>query len=571
MQFKDKKLNKSERIGQLIFIESLVFYFLIKLPFNLSVLCSDTNEGFYFIFGQHFLNGTHFDVSEMIYTNLFVLIYALIIKLFGFGTWSIIAVHITQTVIVLLIAALIFSITCKLFENTFYASLSVLFWILMQVTPIGQWGNKMELESAFALNPEYFIVLFSLCSVFCLLGSLYGKKSLLMAFSAGFIGASSVMLKASGAVMPLAIICWIVYLGLFNRKLFITYKNTFLILLIGLIFSFAVFNFWIFLQNNNLMAFWKYYFEVGAYSDDYAKSYSSFFLSICNFMTRYTTSMNNFILFFFAFFSLGWGLVRNIFIKSSSDLFKLACPLLAIWGWGNICSVIAVGGYGSYYYILVWPSVAIFFMIGLRDIYNYGTFINRNFLVVGTLILIASLFICRILVIFPAYIQIAKSNFYLNSIFQPQSFQDPVIVSGKVNYRRPDILKLADLINSFLPDKNDTIYILSFKNKTQYLPLTMYVYIKRFPPTTSISEYFGYKKLLKIKLKALTRDLVKTPPKILIVPRIFYLEPWQTEDLTLFLNWLNLFVDKNYHAKIDIKYKEPGIDRVEIYDVYERN
>ena len=160
MQFKDKKLNKSERIGQLIFIESLVFYFLIKLPFNLSVLCSDTNEGFYFIFGQHFLNGTHFDVSEMIYTNLFVLIYALIIKLFGFGTWSIIAVHITQTVIVLLIAALIFSITCKLFENTFYASLSVLFWILMQVTPIGQWGNKMELESAFALNPEYFIVLF---------------------------------------------------------------------------------------------------------------------------------------------------------------------------------------------------------------------------------------------------------------------------------------------------------------------------------------------------------------------------------------------------------------------------
>ena len=569
MQDKSLNIEKTDKSGYLIFLGTLIFYFLFKLPLNLSVLCSNTNEGFYFIFGQHLLNGTHFDAKEMSYPNLFFYLYALIVKLFGFGTNSIVVVHFIQTAIVVLISVVIYYVVKLLLDDVFYASIAVLFWTLILMTPIGQWGTTLELESSFALEAEYLIVLISLSSVYCLLRTFQNKNPFLMAFLAGFLGASSIMFKASGAVMMLAIVCWIIYLGLFEGKYFINYKNILFVMCLGFICSFILFNIGIITQKNNLIDFWKCYFDVGVYGKEHISSINGFLLSVFNFMTRYTTSLNNFILFFFGFISLGWGLIRNFFVKNNSLQLRLVYPLLNIWAWGNVCSVIAPGGYGSYYYILVWPTIAIFFTLGIYDLLR--GILNKKIFKISLVVFITIFFTHRFLVILPSYLSLVKRDFYLSIFFQPESFQDPVNLNLSQNPHRPDFLKVADLINSFLPKRNDTVYILNFKKEGQHFPATTYIYMKRFPPTTAIADYLEYKKYLNVKLKVISKTLINTPPKILLLPHRYYIKPWQAEALTPFLNWLNLFVSENYHLKINLTYADSNTNEIEICDVFERN
>ena len=103
--------QKNEKLGLALLIGSLVFYTLLKMSFNFSVLCSSTNEGFYFVFGQHLLNGRHlyFDIFTA-RGPLFIMFYALIVKVFGFGSYAIIATHFIHTFIVILIGISIYKI-----------------------------------------------------------------------------------------------------------------------------------------------------------------------------------------------------------------------------------------------------------------------------------------------------------------------------------------------------------------------------------------------------------------------------------------------------------------------------
>ena len=142
-----------KKSGFFLLITSLLFYFFIKLPFNLSVTCASSNEGFYFVFSQYLLDTHKFD---FIRGPFFIFIYAFVLKIFGFNTWSIIAVHFIQTITVSAIGISLYYLGKIVLKSDFFSGLSVLFFILLQVTPIGGWGPKMEFESAFALECEYF-------------------------------------------------------------------------------------------------------------------------------------------------------------------------------------------------------------------------------------------------------------------------------------------------------------------------------------------------------------------------------------------------------------------------------
>ncbi|GEM_PF-6026379 len=569
MELKDKKLNKSERIGQLIFIGSLIFYFLIKLPFNLSVLCSNTNEGFYFVFGQHFLNGTDFSLLGRPYLNLYVLFYSLVLKIFGFNTYSIIAIHFIQTFVFILICILIYGFLKRILESSVYSSLAVLFGILLQITPIGQWGNKMELESAFALEAEYFVLFFYLCSIYTLIFGIKTKSNVFF-LASGFFAFVAFMFKPSGAVLCIAYICWLIFIFFFDRQLFNELKIKMIFLFFGIVLSAFLMNLILyFIFKIDLLPYWKYYLFVGSYSTDFTKTESSIFLSIWNFMTRYTNSISNFTVFFLTVISIGWSLIRINFLKYENQYYRALLPLLVIITIGNICTVIAPGGYGAYYYILIWPFAGIFLVFGLRDIFYCLKFKGKLLII----FLIVIFFLCRLILLYPAYFLLANNSLQISLFSQPESFEDPVLIR-KNNYskKRSAVLKTADLINNLLPNKNDTVYVLGIKskNKNQYFPVTVYIYMKRLCASTAVSDYFYYKNYLSQRLRILRKDLVGKPPKILILPHIYYLDSWQTEYLPEFLNWLNNYVSQNYKFKFNLNFNDISEKGNTIYDVYER-
>ena len=75
----ETKKFSPEKLGYPMFIGSLIFYFLFKLPLNFSVLCGSPNEGFYFLYGQFLLNEK---VLGSIASPLLKLFYAVILKIF---------------------------------------------------------------------------------------------------------------------------------------------------------------------------------------------------------------------------------------------------------------------------------------------------------------------------------------------------------------------------------------------------------------------------------------------------------------------------------------------------------
>ncbi len=565
-------LNKDfyDRLGTYIFIGSLIFYFLLKLPFNLSVLCSSTNEGFYFIFGQHFLNGMQFNPPERPCLTLFVLVYALILKIFGFGTWSIIAVHFIQTVLVVLIGILMFLIMDRLLDHRLYAGLTVLFWILLQLTPIGLWGYKLELGAIFALEAEYFILLFSFLSFYILM-KLGKSERWSVYFISGLIASMPIMFKASGGVFIIAIFSWFLYMAILGRDLFFYTKSKVIFLFAGIIIGLLLFNIFLLSQNISILKYWKHLFFVGMYSNDYTRSFKLLLQNVFNFMTRYVPSVSNLILFFFSILGAIWIILKRYFIVG---ILKMSAPLilLAIWGVGNMFSVIVPGGYGAYYYVLVWPFVAIFITFLIKDLFDKPPFLQRSFVKAFGGLLISIFIALRIYNCLPLFLPIVYEQNNLNLFNQPESFQENVQASTSVNPKQVNLLKAADILNKFLPNKNDTIYILnSLQGKLNYFPITSYIYTKRMPPTTAVSDYLFYKMYIDNAIKTLISDLTKMPPKIIVFPQNIVSEEWNLKKLSALIKWLDEFLLKNYHFKSGIRYSDEKTNLNVIYNVYERN
>ena len=571
-----------ERIGLFLLFGSLLFIFLVKLPFNSLVICSNVNEGYYFVFGQKFLNERTLDFPGR---TLFILFYALVEKISGFGTDSIIAIHWIQTVLGFLIAIVLFILVNYVFQSKLYSGLCVLFWTLMQYVPVGGWGQgtmEGELECSFALEAESFCVLFSLISIYCLLkgclGKTKGQSSFLFSLLAGLCSALSTMFKANGAVIAIAVFCLVGYLFLFKREIFYSTITSFVYFFIGLVISLIVFSLMICVFKGDLNFFWQNYFTIGSYNQNFLKSPQALLLIIWNTMTRYYLCWSNFFLFLLALISFTWCLIRIFFIRSNTMSSVLFSPLLGIWGIGNFCALIAPGEYSSYYYVLIWPSMAIAFSIVLQDLFTLNRALNNNSFKIALVVFLSLFFMNRIFIVFPAYSLMLKNLKYLDIKYQPESFQEQVKVSFTSDYnsKRPNFLKIADLINSFLPDKNDTFYIFNLGEKHLSFTPIIYIYTKRLPSTTIVSDFLRYKKLTELYSDKLTYDLTHKSPKIIIVPDRLILNNWQVKLLNPFFQCLDVFLQKNYHFKTRIDYFCSGylchsLKEVESYNVYEHN
>ena len=566
-QIKDSSLKKNDQvIGLVILIFSLILYFIFKLPFNFSVLCASGNEGFYFIYSQYLLTE---NILRTFGGPLNVLLYATILKLFSFGTWSIIAVHFIQTFVVMLIGIVMYLVLKKIISSNIYSGLAVLFWILIQMTPIGGWGTKLELESAMALEAENLCVLFSLCSIYFLLISLEKEKPFSLSLLAGVLASCSMISKLSGSVLIIAVFCWAIYLLIVSRNSFNKIKDRFLIFFLGFILSFLFFNVIIFYFMNPV-TFWEKSAWVGSYSKDFLKSPQSFLILLATFM--FGRGNSNSILYAVYILFLLCGLVRNILMKK--DNLELSfIPLLSIWGIGNICAVIAPGAYGCYYFILVLPSIAIFIALGLNDLFSFRKIINHHYLKVFIFVLISLFFLHRIWIVFPIYFNYAKRIIKTSVFFQPQSLNDPVLPNGNNGYYRSNILLFADILSSLLPDYKDRLYIFYF-SKYRNIEPSIYLYIKRMPASTVVPDFFHYKRYFAPYTKMLIEDLTKNVPRLFVINREVFLrnnEEITKEDLMPLINWFAIFLKENYHFKNSIEVPCEDFNEKEIYQIYERN
>lgn len=534
-------------------ITFLLAYFLVKLPFNLSVLCANENEGFSFNYGQNFLDGNKPTPGRGF---LFILAYVIILKIFGFNTYSIIAVHFIQTLIVFLISIIIYLIMKIVIRNDVFSALTVLFWLLFICTPIGQLGQVVEILSHYTLEPEYFIVLFSLLSIFYLLLSfhinekeLLGKRlSYFLSLLAGVFSLLSFTFKASGAIIALAIICWFVYLLVFFRKEFDFFLVRILFYFTGIIFSFVFLNCVLYFISGDLVAYWREYFLIGGYASEEKNLLNQIF----QFMTRNTSSVSNFLLFLFGFLFFFYGLVKCIFQRGNQNYFNLFWPLTSIWGIGSTCAVITPGMYQSYYYHLVWPPLAIVIAMGLYDLHLNFRKTNYRIITFFTLFLFLVYFSHRISITIPAYYKMTSELLNVSIFSQPQSFQDPVQQYSLNKTNRPGYLQICDFINVLLPDKKSTFYILNF-NKPGASGLTplSYIYAKRPPPTSIDSSLIKVNTIIEKKFQVLKDELTRRPPDILIVGKHFYFDVEQQKYMRTSLPWLDNFIRTNYVYETD--------------------
>lgn len=569
-------MNKlfKEKLGLLFFIGALFTYILLKFPYDSTVLCSNGNEGFYFVYGHHLLNGKHLYTDILTVRGpLFIVFYSLILTIFGFNTYSIIAVHLFHTLMIVFISIAIYLITKKITSNSLYGGLAVCLWVLFQITPIGLWGQKLELEATFALEAEYFCVLLSLYSILFMLFvfglNLKDRNKIILSFCSGLLAALSIMFKANGAVVAIAMLCWITHLFFFEKKTFSTQKNNIVAFCFGLFVSLLVFILSLYMYNGELTSFWQSYFVFGNYSKE-PLSFWLLLLRIKRFMFRYVPSVSNFILFFVAFLSFFWGLVRNYLIKQKDNRVNLLPLLISVWGIGSVCAIIAAGDYGSYYYILVWPSIAIVVSLGLYDLFNNTVALNKIAVKLIVIFLILLFAFNRLQIVLPSYFLMAGEQFGANILRQPQSFQDPVLSYDLSSGTRTPVLSIGDIINSYLPNKNDSLYIFAFAEGHQLFAPPIYIYAKRTPVSAVTSDWLHYEKFYSTSIIILRRQLFGNLPKIIIFPEKLHLKKWQMKALIPFFNELGQVIQQNYHLKntFDLKL---GLKEKDVYQVFERN
>jgi len=370
------------------------------------------------------------------------------------------------------------------------------------------------------------------------------------------------------------VVCWLIYLILLQRRLINDIKYNLLFFLVGFISMILFFSVIIFLMYGNLFSYWIDYYFVGSYSREFLKSFQSFALQLLGFMTRFTFSLSNFVLFFCAFLCYIWGLIRIFFIKSSKSSFDFFIPLLSIWSLGNVCVIIAPGDYASYYYTLVWPSVAFFLVFGIRDLLVYIKIPDKKFLKIVISSLVIIFFIQRLITVTPTYIDLIKNRIYLNIFFQKESFEDSIkLTTLNRNPNRDGALKMPDLINYFLPDKNDTFYVLNFtKGHTLFGP-NIYIYAKRPPPTTIVSDFLHYPKYINKVMGDLIKELEQAPPRLFIIPANIDRPLQVGQSITPFFEWFDLFLKQNYHKRLSFSfdYKFSKKEAIQTYFIFERN
>ena len=557
-----KNIDKSF-VGKTIFIFSLLSYFFLKLPFNCSVICSSANEGFYYIYAQNLLDSLKYDTFC---GPLFVFLYAFILKVFGFGTASIISTHFLQTFVILLTAIFSFVLAKELI-NDFFAGVAVLSFILLQITPIGLWGGGLELESAFAFEAEVLCSFFSLCSIICFLMSSKKQTPFMYCFFSGILAFLSFASKANGLVLTIAFLCWAIYLLLFQKTYLIDIKQHLLFFFTGWLLCFLAFDLVMFMLKTNPLTFWRNCFWVGSYKAITTKTYFDLLKLIFHFMTRGSTSLNNFILFLTSFLSFLWICLRGYLLKLKDDPRQHFWILIAIWYLGNACAIIVPGVYSSYYYNLIWPSIALLLVLALKDIFYYFADLKIQLIVS---ILVSGLFICRLITISPTYYKLARANIMMNAFSQPLSFKDPILPEEIISSKNRFLgLQVADIINSKLPDKRDRFYVFNFfKGFASFSP-NIYIYAKRPCFTTILSDHLIQSHVHNYAKEKLIKILINSPPKLILVSKQPYVDENMVKRLDLFLVWLRDFLSQKYHLETTFNFNNGKKD--EVCYIYERN
>ena len=559
-----EKIIKKHK-GLLICVCALITYFLLRLPLNLSVLCSNENQGFAFVFGQSFLNYGELALGRGI---LFVLLYAAVLKLFGFGTWSIVAIHIVETIIFISIGIFIYLIVKKVLENKTFAGLAVLFWVIFILTPIGGSDFMVELRSHYNLHGEPLSVFFAVLSILCLSYAHFfnieqlkiNKKEQLFSFFSGMFSVCSFMSKTSGGILPIAIILLSFYLFLFKKETFQNLKANILCCLLGIVLGLVFFNFVFYLFDGNLVSSWQNYFLIGRYGSEHFSSFPLFVKSVFDFLSRSTSSLNNFVLILFAMLLFIYSLIRN---------FSVFWLLVSLWGLGGACVVVIPGAYQPYYYHLIWVQISIAFVLVLYELIIVSKNQSKKIAGYSLLALILLLFIARIVIFIPVHYGMFEELSDYSVFKQPQSFQDPV---SKQTSSRAGFLQLADEINKLVPDKQKTIFLFNLykEGHTGLTPLT-YMYAKRYPSTSVPAGLLLIPNALKPKLKVLKQDLIKRSPDVVVIADENYLKPWQVKPMTPFLKWFDEFIKENYILETNLSYIHTfDKNQTEIFNVFRK-
>ena len=551
-----------KKIGTIIFIATISLYILLKLAFDFSVVCANENEGFSFTYGQSFLQWKELTPGR---GPLFILFYALVLKIFGFNTYSIIALHFLQDIIAILICFALYLITKKVSNNDLLGGIAALIWVLIVTTPIGSSDLTFEIRSHYALEPEYFCTLFSLYSILFLIQANFindqsissnKTKSNLYLFLAGILAACSFLIKANGAIILIATSLWFFLLFTILKSRFNFLTNKMLFYFSGVMTALVFTTLFIHLLNEYLIIWWRNYFLIGSYNQEYLTSSKNTARSLIQFLTRNSSSINNVIVFsastILLIIGIVLGFIRNI---GTNNLVRFNL-LLSIWGFGNIFAVITPGIYQPYYYHLVYPVIALSFTIGFYVIIQIIKRVNQKVFTYIFIGLLSTLFINRLVATIPIHIEHIKYLSTLSIFKQVESFQDPVLINEPTYHiRRPGFLQLSDSINLLLPDKDKTFFIFNFNpvGHTGFTPLS-YIYAKRYTPTTVDASLLRVPTLIEEKLKTLKRDLSKRPPDLLVISKNNFIEPWQKKYMTPFLNWFNNFIKENYKLETSLDY-----------------
>ena len=568
------KRNLIFNAGFIICLFAFLIYFLLKLPLNLSILCTNENQGFGFIFGQDFLSYHRLSPGR---GPIYILLYAGIIRFFGFNTYSIIAVHWLETILAFSTIFLIFLIVRKVTNNLFFSGLSSLFWVLLVLTPIGGSESIVELRSQFSFTDENLCVLFSLLSIYFLLkGRFFNigncsvtEKAFL--FFGGFFAVCSSMSKSSGTVLCIVILTFIAFLLIFKRSSFVQNKLKIIYSLLGMFFGFGFFILFMHFLEINLLSFWKNYFLIGSYTHEHLIDLKVFLQRLIALLTRSSNSASNFIFFSVSIVLFLFSTVR-VWYKgiNALDFFLF---FLSLWGLGNMCAIVLPGQYQPYYYHLVWPSVSILFSVYIHELVTSLHEKSKQKVVTFLALLISVFFALRIIIFIPVYYEYA-SQMLKSSVFnQPESFQDPVLSKEKPSDNRPAFLQIADVLNSLAPDKQSTIYILNLytKGNSGLTPLS-YIYAKRYPPTSIECGLLQIPNILGEKIKTLKHELTEHPPDVLVIGNNITLHPFQAKLLPEFLNWFNNFIYSNYKFESSFTYVQAyDNNKTEVFNVFKKS
>lgn len=528
----------------------LLVYFILKFPFLLSVKCSSSNEGFYFIFGYHFF----LDFFQRFTGNfVFIFIYALIVNIFGFNSYSILFAHMLQFLTFYLVSILIFIVLRILNINFKFSILGVLICALMIFFPIGGWGEILEFNALNALEAEYFVSLFSLISIILFIKSLKHNDKKVIFFSSLF-AVLSMFCKANGAIIYITYMVWLITEFIFNQEQFFEKKNILLSFFLLLFTKLLLISTFLILVSGSLNSFLENYFLVGSYSVNFASSTQNLFTFLYKFLIRNTYSFKglcNLFIFLFSYISIVITVMDYFFSKGRNENTKFWF-LLSVWTIGNSFAVLAPGEYGAYYYLILFPGICIFFAKFTHDLFKIKL-IEKLSTVKYLFILIVFIFICiRLIFTVPPYIKNYSETLNSMCFFQKQSFDDNPSFTNNI-YRSSE-LKLSDLINSFSKDKLDTIFVFNFVEKHYSLSPPIYVYIKRPPPTTILADHLQYKNILEKRIKFIKSDFNKNPPTILVLPENVYFPLSGLPAFDELTNWFREFILNKYRLVGTIKY-----------------